>query len=133
MRSAMAHRASPLRTGPYDPPGATVGNSRGGAAFGGSLDRGGRTDSDRDGAGSAGRGVGATDSADGAGRLIAPPPAFGVDRGEGGDTACEVLCPGSNTGGSSSTVYSRRRRPRDHVASTSSVTNGSVTGSREDT
>ena len=38
---------------------------------------------------------------------------------------------GSNTGGSSNTVYSRRRRPRGHVASTSIVTNGSVTLSRE--
>ena len=136
-RSAIDQSVSALRTGPYVPPGADVGSARGGGRlrFGCSSDRGAGAGSVRGGVG-AGCCVGFArsggDSGAGAGRLIAPPGVLGLaGRVWAGETAGGVAGAGSNTGGSRRTVYSRNRRPRAHVASTSNVTNGSMTGSRE--
>jgi hypothetical protein len=70
------------------------------------------------GAGDAGLGAG--------GGGVAETAARGVSTGAAAATGA-----GEYTGGSSRTVYSRSRRPRGQLASTSSVTNGSVTGRGE--
>src|SRR3954468_13545767 len=70
----------------------------------------------------AGAALGASDCA---GREIWPLEAVWPTDGAGTGAAATLF--GANTGGSSSTVYSRTSRPRAQVASMSSVRKGSVT------
>ena len=73
-------------------------------------------------------GVSAAVAATGAAaRTLVAPPELTL----GAATVSVAAGPGAKTGGSSSTVYSRSSRPRGQFASTSSVTNGSVTGRGE--
>ena len=65
---------------------------------------------------------------------MAPPDVLPPEeRVSAGRTAGGAAGAGSNTGGSSKTVYSRSMRPRGQVASSSNVTNGSATDSRDTT